>query len=227
MLHCKAVVFSVLLFLAQLPFDVQAGEGGGRGGFGSQLDVVYGLEWKASLSEAMSFAKQKDGPVMVYIGDGINDKKLVDKLNGWPQAQELSKTRMAAVQLSAKDAIGKEIIDNLKLRPPGIAFLDMHGNPMAALPFPETVQPITQAVNAWKTMAANVETFFKDRAARGEKYLTSGRLRHAYQELDPLSPFKGPEPLKARENLRKIEEQWIKLLEIGAKMPAGSAQLVS
>lgn len=183
------------------------------------------VDFASSLSDAESFAESKDAPVMAFIGDGTpNDKKWTDRLSSWPQLQELSRTKLAVVQLSEKEGSGKEIATGLKLRAPALAFLDKYGNAMLGMTFPDSVGPITNVVSGWKGMMANVENFFKDHTTRGDRLLNSGKIKTAYLEYELVSPFKGPEPTKAKEAMKKIEDQWLRLLEIGSRMPAGTAQ---
>lgn len=183
------------------------------------------VDFQSSLSDAENFAENKDGPVMAFIGDGTpNDKKWTERLSSWPQLQELSHTKMAVVQLSEKEGSGKEIATGLKLHAPSLAFLDKYGNAMLGMSFPDSVGPITNVVAGWKGMMANVESFFKDHTTRGERLLNTGKIKPAYLEYELVAPFKGPEPTKAKEAMKKIEDQWLRLLEIGSRMPAGTAQ---
>lgn len=239
------VVAVVALFLSSDLFAGQAGgaRGGGMRGGGagmrgnngnngngqnrrdSEMEDERSVDFQSSLSDAEAFAENKDVPVMAFIGDGtLNDKKWTERLSSWPQMQDMSHTKLAVVQLSEKEGAGKEIAQGLKLRAPSLAFLDKYGNAMLGMSFPDSVGPISNVVAGWKGMMTNVENFFKDHTTRGERLLNSGKLKTAYLEYELVAPFKGPEPTKAKTNMKKIEDQWLRLLEIGSRMPAGTAQ---
>jgi len=243
------VVAVVALFLSSDLFAGQAGGGrggmrgggaggGARGGAGmrgndgngqnrrdGEMEDERNVDFQSSLSDAEAFAENKDVPVMAFIGDGsLNDKKWTERLSSWPQLQEMSRTKLAVVQLSEKEGAGKEIAQGLKLRAPSLAFLDKYGNAMLGMSFPDSVGPISNVVAGWKGMMSNVESFFKDHTTRGERLLNSGKIKTAYLEFELVAPFKGPEPTKAKTNMKKIEDQWLRLLEIGSRMPAGTAQ---
>lgn len=243
-----AVAAICLLFAAD-SFAGQAGGGGGRGGGmrgggmrggagmrggqegngpnrnrDGEMEDERNVDFQSSLSEAEGFAENKDVPVMAFIGDGTpNDKKWLDRLDSWPQLHELSRTKLAVVQLSEKKGSGKEIAQSLKLRAPSLAFLDKYGNAMLGTTFPDSIGPITNVVTGWKGLMTNVENFFKDHVTRGDRLLNSGKIKTAYLEYELVAPFKGPEPTKAKEGMKKIEDQWLRLLEIGSRMPAGGS----
>lgn len=194
----------------------------GRGGM-ALFDNVQ-MDWHSSLGAAKSWAQRENGPVMLVVHKGTPEEtRAIDKMGSWPQSIELSKNKMAAIKLKAGDRDADEAMNMLKLKPPAVAFLDKYGNPLIGMPIPEQVTSISQVVAGWKTVAGNIDTFFKDHQSRGERYLQSGKLKHAYLEFSYGAPFKGPDAEKMRSGQQKIEEQWLKLLEIGAKLP-GIAQ---
>jgi hypothetical protein len=212
----------LLAALSVLAFSAGAATSN-KGNGGGLLRENIAFEWQSSLGSALSWAKSNDGPVMLVISTGTElESKMIDKVASWPQSIELSRGKMAAVKTKVGSAEATDALGKLSVKPPCIAFLDKNGNPLAGMPIPEAVQPIAQAVAGWKTLSGNIDAFFKDHETRGSKYLDHSKLKEAYLEYSFGAPFKGAEADKSRAGKTKIEDAWMKLFDLAAKMPSGS-----
>lgn len=222
MLKLCSLLLSSLLLIALSAHAGAAGRNGTGTGSGIYRENI-GFDWQSSLGSALSWAKSDGGPVMLVISGGSEaETKMIEKMGSWPQAIELSRGKLAAVKAKAASPEAADVLGRLNMKPPCIAFLDKYGNPLAGMPIPETVAPISQSVAGFKTLAGSIDAFFKDHETRGSKYLDRGKLKEAYLEFSFGAPFKGADAEKSRAGKTRVEEHWLKLFDLGAKMPAGS-----
>jgi len=192
-------------------------------GNGGLMRENIGFEWQSSLGSALSWAKSNDGPAMLVVSGGSEiETRMIDKMASWPQAIELSRGKMAAVKTKVGSGEATDALSKINVKPPCLVFIDKYGNPLAGMSIPEAVQPIAQAVAGWKALTANIDTFFKDHETRGSRYLDHGKLKEAYLEYSFGAPFKGSDADKSRTGKTKVEDHWMKLFDMAAKMPSGS-----
>jgi hypothetical protein len=83
---------------------------------------------------------------------------------------------------------------------------------------------IGNLVSGWKATLEAINKYLKEHNARGRAFLAKGKLREAYIEFSWVTPFNGPESDSAKADLLKVQDCWIKLLDIARESPPTSRE---
>ena len=217
------LILAVLAVAGLLSQSVQAG-GGKKKKANDPANDMSIFYWQDSLDDALDEAVTVKRPIMLVLCKSYEeaDYQQVQKMTSWPYAIVGSHRDFVAARETVNKSEFKTLCEKMQVKSlPVICWMDHYGNPVTIQSFPPSGEVLQTVPQNWKSLQDKVDKFFKDHLDRGDRYVKINKLKEGYKEYGLLAPFKGPQAEKARDNKKKVKDQWDKMLAL-AKCRAAS-----